>query len=205
MTLQLAQQYMTDVEVSRLVGKPLQQSFRATREDIQGRFDLMLVFDSKDLDQDALKMKLDYVAKVVVPLDTAGTIDRAMLTRLIVGSIDPNMADMLVRDVGAVQQATVEEEQGNFAKIAAGTEPPITENPDNAQLRLQTLQGIVQANPAVQQRYQQDEIFRKMLDARMQAFQFAIDQQQNAQIGRTGATPALQEMAKRQGMPGGMA
>ena len=205
MTLQLAQQYMTDIEVARLVGKPLTESFRVSREDIQGRFDLMLVFDSKDMDQDALKLKLDYIAKVVVPLDTAGTIDRALLTRLIIGSIDPNMADMLVRDVGAVQQATVEEEQGNFAKIAAGTEPPITENPDNAQLRLQTLQGIIQANPAVAQRYQQDEIFKKMIDARMQSFQFSMQQQQNAQIGRTGSQPALQEMQQQAQMPGGMA
>jgi hypothetical protein len=205
MTLQLAQQYMTDMEVARLAGKPLVEPFNVSREEIQGRYDLLLVFDSKDMDQDALAQKLKYISDVIVPLDTMGVIDRPMLTRLVVSSIDPHLADVLVKDIGVVTQQTVEDEQGNFAKIAAGTEPPIKENPDNAQLRLQTLQQIVQSNPAVQQRYQQDEIFRKMLDARMQAFQFSMQQQQNAQIGKTGATPALQEMAQQAGMPGGMA
>jgi hypothetical protein len=91
-----------------------------------------------------------------------------------------------------------EDEQTAFAKIAAGTEPPLKEGGQNAQVRLQTLQQIIQSNPAVQQRYQQDEIFRKMIDARAQAFQFQLQQQQNAVIGRTGAQPALQKMAQDQ-------
>jgi len=33
----------------------------------------------------------------------------------------------------------------------------------------------------------------------MQAFQFALQQQQNAQIGRVGAQPALEKMAQQQG------
>jgi hypothetical protein len=37
------------------------------------------------------------------------------------------------------------------------------EGGQNAQVRLQTLQQIIQSNPAVSQRYQQDEIFRRML------------------------------------------
>jgi hypothetical protein len=117
-------------------------------------------------------------------------------------AVDPNMASMLVQDIGAATAAEQEDEQGAFAKIAAGTEPPLKEGGQNAQVRLQTLQGIVQSNPAVQQRYQQDEIFRKMIDARAQAFQFQLQQQQNAVIGRVGAQPALKQISQQQQMGG---
>jgi hypothetical protein len=46
------------------------------------------------------------------------------------------------------------------------------------------------------QRYQSDEIFRRMIDARMKAFNFQLQQQQNAVVGRVGAQPALQQMAQ---------
>jgi hypothetical protein len=113
-------------------------------------------------------------------------------------AVDPNLAGILIKDIGAATQAEQEDEQGAFAKIAAGTEPPLREGGQNAQVRLQTLQTIIQSNPAVQQRYAQDEIFRSMIDARAQAFQFQLQQQQNAVIGRTGAQPALQKMAQDQ-------
>jgi hypothetical protein len=48
------------------------------------------------------------------------------------------------------------------------------------------------------QRYQSDEIFKRMIDARMQAFNFQLQQQQNAIIGRVGTQPALQKMAQEQ-------
>jgi hypothetical protein len=120
------------------------------------------------------------------------------LIRYMMAALDQNLADILVQDIGAATAAEQEDEQGAFAKIAAGTEPPLKEGGQNAQVRLQTLQTIIQSNPAVQQRYQQDEIFRSMIDARAQAFQFQLQQQQNAVIGRTGAQPALQKMAQDQ-------
>jgi hypothetical protein len=113
-------------------------------------------------------------------------------------ALDQNLSDLIVQDIGVATAAEQEDEQTAFAKIAAGTEPPLKEGGQNAQVRLQTLQTIIQSNPAVQQRYQQDEIFRSMIDARAQAFQFQLQQQQNAVIGRTGAQPALQKMAQDQ-------
>ena len=72
-------------------------------------------------------------------------------------------------------------------------EPPLPQQGVNYQLRAQVLQGIIAANPALQQRLQQDEIFRNMVEARMKVFQFQDQQQQNAIIGRQGALPALQQ------------
>jgi len=149
-----------------------------------------------------LEAKMSFLTQNLVPLDSMGVIDRAQLIKVMLGSVDQNLANLLVRDIGAATQMEQEDEQGAFAKIAAGTEPPLKEGGQNAQIRLQTLQQIIQSNPAVMQRYQQDEIFRKMIDARMQAFNFQLQQQQNAVIGRTGAQPALQQM--QQDAPLGM-
>jgi hypothetical protein len=193
----LAQQYMTPEEVARITGNA-QLAFNASPQDIRGRFDITAEFDARLLDNEALGAKLEYLAKILVPMDSFGVIDRAGLVKYMFQAVDPNLAGMLVQDIGKATQAEIEDEQTAFAKIAAGTEPPLKEGGQNAQVRLQTLQQIIQSNPAVQQRYQQDEIFKKMIDARAQAFQFQLQQQQNAVIGRVGSQPALQQMQQEQ-------
>jgi hypothetical protein len=125
-------------------------------------------------------------------------IDRAGLVKFIMGAVDPVLAQMLVRDPGPAAAMEANEEQLAFTKIAAGTEPELPGEGVNHQLRAQVLQGIIQANPAVQQRYGQDEIFKGMIDARMKALQFQLQQQQNAQIGRMGTMPALQQQSPQQ-------
>jgi hypothetical protein len=200
-TMALAQQYMTPEEVSRVTGNA-SLAFSASPQDIRGRFDITAEFDARLLDSEALGAKLKYLSEILVPMDSFGVIDRAGLVKYMFQAVDPNMASMLVQDIGAATQQEIEDEQGAFAKIAAGTEPPMKEGGQNAQVRLQTLQQIIQSNPAVSQRYQQDEIFRRMLDARMQAFNFQLQQSQNAVIGRVGAQPALQQMAQEQQLGG---
>jgi hypothetical protein len=200
-TMALAQQYMTPEEVSRVTGNA-SLAFSASPQDIRGRFDITAEFDARLLDNEALGAKLKYLSEILVPMDSFGVIDRAGLVKYMFQAVDPNMAAMLVQDIGAATQQEIEDEQGAFAKIAAGTEPPMKEGGQNAQVRLQTLQQIIQSNPAVSQRYQQDEIFRRMFDARMQAFQFQLQQSQNAVIGRVGAQPALQQMAQEQQLGG---
>jgi len=196
-TLQLMQQYLTDAQVQRIVGM-LPGKFQLTREEVQGQYDLQVDFDVRDLDNEFLGKKLDYIAKVAIPLDVAGVIDRAGLVKFIMSAVDPVLGESLVRDAGVAAAAEAEDEQVQFTKIAAGAEPPLKEG-GNPQVRLQVLQQTIQANPAVAQRYQQDEIFRKMIDARVQSFQFQLTQQQNAQIGRMGAVPALSQLGPGQG------
>lgn len=190
--LALAQQYMTPEEIARVTGNNTPIAEGAA--DIRGKFDITAEFDARILDNEALAAKMQFISQTLVPLDSFGVIDRANLVKYMMASVDQNLANLLVQDIGAATQAEIEDEQTAFAKIAAGTEPPLKEGGQNAQVRLQTLQQIIQSNPAVQQRYQQDEIFRRMIDARAQAFNFQLQQQQNAVIGRVGAQPALQKM-----------
>ena len=77
----------------------------------------------------------------------------------------------------------------NFAKIAAGVEPPMLEEGQNHQLRLQTLQQIGEKNPAAMERMEQDS--QAILEARMKHLGFMVQQGQNAETGRVGAQPAL--------------
>ena len=198
-TFQLSQQYLDDIQFVRVAGG-MPMPFRASRQEIQGKFDLRLDFDARTFDSEALQMKVKGLMELL-PLDVMGVVDRVGLVRFLFSAIDPNMAEFLIKDVDAAAQQEIEDEQLAYTKIAAGTEPPLKPDGENAQLRLQTLQGIVQANPAIQQRLQQDEIFRAMLDARMQSHQFKLQQQENAQIGRVGAQPALQKMAQQGGAP----
>jgi hypothetical protein len=201
-TMALAQQYLTPEEVSRVTGNA-SLAFSASPQDIRGRFDITAEFDARLLDNEALGAKLKYLSEILVPMDSFGVIDRAGLVKYMFQAVDPNMAAMLVQDIGAATQQEIEDEQVQFSKIAAGTEPPMKEGGQNAQVRLQTLPANhPKSNPAVSQRYQQDEIFRRMLDARMQAFQFQLQQSQNAVIGRVGAQPALQQMAQEQELGG---
>lgn len=193
MTFQLMQQFMEPTEILRVTGGQ-EVPFSASREEIQGKFDLSVEFDVRDLDSEALGVKLDYIAKAVVPLDTQGVIDRAGLVKFVMGAIDPTLAAALVRDPGPAAAAEVADEQLAFTKIAAGAEPPLPGEGVNAELRAQTLQGTIQANPAVAQRYQGDEIFRAMIDARLKALNFQVEQRRNAVIGRVGAQPVLEEM-----------
>lgn len=193
-TVQLMQQYMLPTQIFRVSGGQT-LPFQADRESIQGKFDLSIEWDARNLDADALGVKLDYIAKAVVPMDVTGVIDRAGLVKFIMGAIDPTLADLLVRDPGPAAAMEANDEQLAYTKIAAGTEPPLPQEGVNFALRAQVLQGIIQANPAIQQRIQQDEIFRAMIEARLKALNFQVQQQQNAQIGRTGALPALQPVA----------
>lgn len=194
----LMQQYLSDTEILRVTGA-MPAPFQVSREAIQGKFDLVAEFDVRDLDDEHLGKKLQYIAQVAVPLDVAGVIDRAGLVEFIVGAVDPALAQRIVRSSSAASAAEAEDEQLALTKISAGVEPPLPEQGVNPQLRTQVLQAAVQANPQLQQRYQQDEIFRAMIDQRMKALNFQMSQIQNAQIGRTGAVPALASQPQTQG------
>jgi hypothetical protein len=110
------------------------------------------------------------------------------------GAIDPTLAAALVREPGPAAAAEVADEQLAFTKIAAGAEPPLPGEGVNAELRAQTLQETIAKNPAVAQRYEGDEIFRAMIDARLKALNHQVEQRKNAVIGRMGAQPVLEEM-----------
>jgi len=189
-TFQLMQQYTDDIDLMLVIGGQPQQ-FKVSRQEIQGRYDLQIQFDVRDLDSEFMAKKLDLISSVILPLDVEGVVDRTGLVKRLYQWIDPFGADEMILPKDAAFQKEVDAEQQALAKIYSGIEPPLNVEGTNAQLRMQVIQNAISKNPQLQQRYQQDEIYRGMIDARLEAFQFQLTQRQNEQIGRVGTQPYL--------------
>jgi len=74
-----------------------------------------------------------------------------------------------------------------YRKFYAGIEMPA--RPNGAEVAMQILQSYVQ-QPDIAARLQSDQAFAQRLQKYMGQYQFAMQQVQNAQIGRIGTAPA---------------
>ena len=74
-----------------------------------------------------------------------------------------------------------------MTKIFAGIEMPA--RPNGGQIAIQIIQQYV-SQPDIAQRLQEDEAFRDRLEKYQGQYLFAMQQMQNAQIGRIGTDPA---------------
>ena len=193
MILQLCQQYMPDETLSRISGTeenglPVVRS----RQEIQGKFDLAISFDSKDLDMEYVMKKAEIIGKYILPIDSVSTIQRDKLVQKLFAGLDPSLAASTIQPVQNANMKEVLDEQANFAKIATGVEPPMMEDGQNHGLRLKTLQQIGEVNPQAIDRLPDDS--KQMLENRLQHLNHMVEQQTvNKQYGRLGAVPASQQ------------
>jgi hypothetical protein len=183
--VQLCQQFMTDEELARITGAK-KLAIGRTMEEIQGKYDLVLTFDPRELDTEFLTEMMT-LANGVVALDTESTIMRNELVRWIMESANPAFAERTLRPVEEANKTEVEDEQKNFALIAAGVEPVMAESGQNFGLRLQWLEGQAQKNPESLQKMTPDS--QKILENRVKHLQFMLEQQKNAVIGKVGTAP----------------
>jgi hypothetical protein len=191
-TFALMQQYMPDVEVNLVTGGTL-ESYDFSREQIQGKYDLSIQFDARDMDGEMVQAKIGFW-KEMMAMDTEGTISRTPLIRRIAEWVDPIAAEEILVPAQQIAQRELDDEQDALAKLGSGIEPPLNPEGKNAQMRLQIIEQSVMQNPNLQQRMQEDEVYAKMIQARANMFQQTLAQAQNAQIGRIGAQPALEEI-----------
>jgi hypothetical protein len=137
MTLQLDQQYLPDEVAIRVMNQPV----RLTRQEIQGKYDLQVVFDARNLNAELLKEKLELINSFVLPLDRFGSVDLAKMVQLTLGSVDPTLAENVLQSVESASMSQVQEEQDILAKMVAGIEVPMEPTPGmNYGLRVQVLQ-----------------------------------------------------------------
>jgi hypothetical protein len=202
MTLQLCQQFMAEETVERVVGK-LRIPFKISREEIQGKFNLLLTFDAQNLNPQLVEAKLKAIQTMLLPIDNEGVINRAKLVEMGARLLDPYWADAIVGSPEAAAQSETEDEMNNLNLIATGVEPPMRPEGQNYQLRLATLMSGVQENPFLAQRIQSQPDSLAMFKARVQHLQTMAEQYGiNKEIGRTGAEPGLKtlndEMQKQQ-------
>ena len=178
--LSLTLQYVGPEEIMRITASQTQ-----VPENAQD-FDVMLKFDVRELSTDLVTEKLKAISTLVLPLDTAGVIDRSKLISVALRAIDPNLASELIMQQGPASQKMFSETNDEIALISLGNPPNLRENDPTAAMRLQFSQQVLQSNPKYQQQLQQDQLFQANLQKYIENLQFSVQQQQNAVTGRLG-------------------
>ena len=185
--LKLSQQYVSDEFYYRIVGSEKPKPIRATREDIQGQFDLRISYNVLDLDSDAVKEKISLMTETV-KLDQQNEADRHAMMVVIYDLLDPNLGERVMRSPEDSLAAEIKDEGDAYTQMFAGLPAPDVKEGVNAQARLQWLVSMLSSNPSAQQKLAQDPAFKAQLQKRIKQLQFQYQQTVvNPQIGRTGA------------------
>jgi hypothetical protein len=106
--MQLNQQYLPDEVFYRVVGGEQGRGMKATREEIQGPFNVTLKFNTDDLDRELVKEKLELI-NVAVGMDAGGIVDRNETVQWVFELVDPNAAERLLKPADAAQMAEIED------------------------------------------------------------------------------------------------
>lgn len=191
MTTQLCLQYWSDEELTRIVGGKGLQMLREVEEVIRC-YDFEFSFDVRDMNMEYIVKKAEIAMKYAVALDERATIRKHVLAGNILQSVDPNWADAALVDVEVADEREQREALAEFGQWLNGIETPLKENGVNAALRLQVIQQ------ELVKRQQNPEAFaplspaaQAIIENNMKNLQFIIQQQQNAQTGRTGAEESV--------------
>ena len=177
--------YGPDEMLFRVSGVPEPQQF--AKGDPNSDLDIAIHFDSQMAqDPEAVETKLGQMLQLV-QYDRTGKIDVESLIEVAAAAIDPVLADSIIQpqEAGAAKMARDVAE--DLAMIYAGVE--VGARPQGAQVAMQIGQNYSQV-PDVAKRLQEDEAFSARLTKYFEQYQFQMQQQQNAEIGRLGTEPA---------------
>jgi hypothetical protein len=192
--LKLCQQFEKDEIYFRVVGSAKGQPIHATRDDLQGEFDLQVGFDIESLDPEQRKQKLEFI-QMIMGQDIGGIVDHNEAMVVAFELVDPNLGERLLKPAEAASQSEVEDEMNVIVKCLAGMNIPV--KPGQAyQLRLQVLQQYLQSNVAAQQAMRTNPQVMQAFENRMKGLQLQVQQQQNAVIGRGGPEFAPKMLTK---------
>ena len=188
------QRFGPDQIFFRVTGVPDPQTFNKGNAD--ENFDVTISYDVLNTDPEKQENKLNQMVSLL-QLDRNGRINVDNLLTLIAGSVDPVLADGVLEPVEVAQEKLLKDITDDLSKIYAGIEVPA--RPSGAQAALQVIQQYSQQQD-IQQRLQEDEAFAARLQKYAGQYQFAVQQAQNAQIGRVGTAPAQMGQVQTQGM-----
>jgi len=133
-----------------------------------------------------VEKKLTQVFGIAAQADKYGQVDWSKLLQIGLASVDPTIAEAVIQPRAAATAQVVAEEKNSLSRIFSGfVEDFDPKTPP--EIAMQVLTQWMQM-PDVAQRYQADETFKARVDTRGKQIQQAQAQQQNAQIGRMGAT-----------------
>lgn len=149
-------------------------------------YHVIVAFDVQNTEPDSVEKKLSAIAQII-PFDRSGRIDVDKLIEFMANAIDPMLADNILQPVEASQQKMAKDVTDDLAKIYAGIE--VGARPVGAQMAMQICQQYAQ-QPDIAQRLQQDQAFAQRFEKYLTQYVFALQQTQNADIGRHGTAPA---------------
>lgn len=185
--MQLIQQFAPDEVIERVTdqkGLP----FMRSRDEIQGLYDVELMFDPGDLDIENLETYGKIVKDIVLAMDANKTIDTTPLVSDLMYRLNPSIAPAAVRTLEEANSAELQDEARALAEIRAGVESDMPDDGSiNYQLRLEWYQGMEAENEMVFADMAEDK--RVLLMRRMEFLEFQMEQfGENAQTGRTGVS-----------------
>jgi hypothetical protein len=202
--LRLIAEHAEPAELDR-IAPGASQALAKSPEDLAGQYDIALYFDVKDLDMEFVFKKLDAINRLAVPMDRAGMIDMAALTRLVMLAIDPTYARALIADPRTASQKLFKEVKADIALMYLGNEPDYVEMDPAAEMKLQFAQQIifgaadgsganVEYLEALGQLPDGDAGKRKprfaeLLQKWQQNLMQSVKQEQNKEVGRIGVNP----------------
>jgi hypothetical protein len=186
----LDQQFGDDEVFFRVIGSNDTQSMQFIRQEEQERVDFYFDFNLRNEDSDKHIPELISFAEAASKFDRQGTIDFDEILKAIAGKMDSSYVDRFVKPQAQATQEEIRKTQDDIAKMAAGLAVNAPENA-NTELRMQVIQQYLQGTeelPAldVQQRYQEDELFKARIDKYVEQLQFQDQQRENAITGTLG-------------------
>ena len=181
----LYQQYGPDEEYFRVTGVQDMQKYAKGRAG--ERFDFYMQYDVATQDPEQMLERVKTIGQVAGTMDKNGVVDTEQLLAMAIGQVMPGAAEKIILPRETASQKAMEEERQTIAELVAGVPPNVREN-DAHEMKQQVFQQCV-SQPDIQQKAQQDQALQERIQGYMQQRQFAIQQKQNAQIGRLGAMP----------------
>lgn len=185
--LQLSQQYEKEEIYYRRIGSAKGQSVRATRSEIQGKFDLTVTFNVQMLMPEYQKDILGVVEKALA-VDTDGLVDRAEILEYLFENAMPGLSERFLHEPQQRAQSEIEDEQDVLAKLRAGIPVDVKEG-QNHGLRLNFIQELFQNSPAFQEELQSNPTYAEQVETRVKQLSHQQEQMTtNRAAGQLGAT-----------------
>ena len=149
-------------------------------------FDVIVNYDVLNTDPESQEKKLQQFISLA-NLDRNGRLSMDRLLELSASAIDPVLADGMIMPAEDAQEDIRSEITDDLSKLYAGIEVPA--RPNGAQFALQAIQQYLQ-QPDITQRIQTDEAFKARIEKYAQQYNFQLQQNQNAEIGKIGTAPS---------------
>lgn len=149
-------------------------------------YTITVAFDTMSTDPDTAKARTEQIASAA-QYDRNGRIDMDKLLEMHLMSIDPIIADYVLQPKEVAMDKMQKDVTDDLAKIYSGIE--VAARPNGSQVAIQMIQEYVK-QPDIAQRLASDEAFATRLQKYHDQYQFAMQQAQNAQIGKIGTENA---------------